>query len=136
MNFTALVLSVALGLGLPALASSQAVQVPVRAAATRPPPLVPLYVAFVTAQTLDVHSSRLAISRGGVEMNAVMREALTNRPWLAVAVKSGVTAGVMVGSERLWRRNRRRGAIVLMAAVTALQLGVDAHNYRVAAQLR
>lgn len=138
MKFSVLLLSAVVSLGLPVLALSQAIEdgPPAVDEAARPGALVPLYVALAAAQALDVHSSRLAISRGAHEMNSVVRDSLTNRPWAAVAIKAGVTAGMLVASERLWRRKRRTGAVVLMAVVAAMQFGVDVHNYRVAAQLR
>lgn len=102
---------------------------------SRPGPLLPLYVGFATAQALDLHSTYVAIQRGGREGNPLV-SLVSKRPVAAVAIKAGLTGGTIWAAERMWKRQRRTGAVVLLAAVTALQAAVDAHNYRVAARLR
>lgn len=139
MNQRTLLLSLVIGLATPAIALSQTpdVQTSAPAMATqRPASLMPLYVGFATAQALDIHSTQLAIDRGASERNPLLRVFGANNPWAAAVVKAGVTTSAIWSAEQMWRRNRRLSAVVLMTAVTALQVAVDAHNYRVAANLR
>lgn len=139
MNQRVLLLSLLIACGLPALAWGQTTASPAPAAAVitrRPAPLIPLYVGFATAQALDIHSTSLAIDRGARERNPLMKALGPDNTWAAVAVKAGVTGATFWTAERMWKRNRRMRAVVLMAAITALQTAVDAHNYRVAARLR
>lgn len=139
MNQRVLLLSLLIACGLPALAWGQTTATLAPAAAVitrRPAPLIPLYVGFATAQALDIHSTALAIDRGARERNPLLKALGPDNTWAAVAVKAGVTGATFWTAERMWKRNRRMSAVVLMAAITALQTAVDAHNYRVAARLR
>lgn len=125
--------------GLPALASSQTTAPPSPAAAiapSRPAPLMPLYVGFAVAQALDMHSTSLAIDRGARERNPLLQALGPDNTWAAMALEAGLTGATIWTAERMWKRNRRMSAVVLMAAVTTFQAAVDAHNYRVAARLR
>lgn len=139
MSHHALLLSLVLALGTPAVASSQISEPPAPAPAptnSRPAPLMPLYVGFATTQLLDMHSTHLATERGAEERNPILKALGADNRWAAAAVKSGITGATIWTAERMWKRNRRTSAVVLMAAVTALQATIDAHNYRVAARLR
>lgn len=139
MNQRALLLSLVVAFGIPALASGQTTEAPTLAPAvttSRPAPLMPLYLGFAASQALDLHSTRLAIDRGGRERNPLLKAFGGDNTWAAVAVKVGLTGATIWTAEHMWKRNRPMSAVVLMAAVTALQAAVDAHNYRVAARLR
>lgn len=139
MNQGSLLLSLVIALGVPALAWSQTTEPPAPAPvrlASRPSPLVPLYVGFASAQAFDIHSTSLAIDRGARERNPLFRALGPDNTWAAAAVKASVTGATIWTAERMWKRNHRLHAVVFMAAATALQAAVDAHNYRVAARLR
>ncbi len=139
MNQRALLFSLLVTLGIPALASSQATEAPTLAPAvttSRPAPLIPLYVGFAASQILDIHSTHLAIERGGRERNPLLKAFGGGNTWAAVAVKASLTGATVWTAERLWKRNRRMSVVALMVAVTGLQAAVDAHNYRVATRIR
>ncbi|HSC28714.1 MAG TPA: DUF5658 family protein [Vicinamibacterales bacterium] len=94
----------------------------------RPSSLVPLYVSFAALQALDVHSTRRAIERGGVEANPVMKGLAGNSAGL-LAVKAAGTAGVIYVSEKMWKKNRTAAVIFMVAANSAMTWVVQ-HNYR------
>jgi hypothetical protein len=97
----------------------------------RPAILPPLYASFGVLQMLDAHSTMEAISAGrGGEANRSMA-VLAEHPVALVAVKAAATAGTILVSEKLWRRNRT-AAVLLMLAVNGAYAAVVAHNYRVA----
>jgi hypothetical protein len=96
----------------------------------RPAPLVPLYVAFVGLQALDVHSTFSALDSGAREANPMVRSALGNPAGL-VLLKTGTTAGVVLLTERLWPRNRT-AAVITMIALNSAYATIAAHNYRTA----
>jgi Domain of unknown function (DUF5658) len=95
----------------------------------RPSALVPLYVSFATLQGLDIHSTLRAVEAGGREANPIVGSMLGS-PAAFVAVKAGMTAGICVASERLWKRNRA-AAIVTMIVLNATYSAVVAHNYAI-----
>src|SRR5581483_9237934 len=84
----------------------------------RPAALVPLYVGFSALQVLDAHSTLVATSSGGVEGNPLMRGAAAN-PAAMLAVKAGVSAGVVAISERLWRHNRTAAVLTMVCLNSA-----------------
>ncbi len=92
-------------------------------------PLVPLYASFATLQILDLHSTRSALSRGGVEANPVVSGAVGNTFALA-AIKAAGTAGVIAAAEKL-RTRHKAAAIGLMIAANSGMAWVVQHNYRV-----
>jgi len=96
----------------------------------RPAPLVPLYVAFVGLQALDVHSTFSALEGGAREANPMVRSALGNPAGLFL-LKAGTAAGVVLITERLWRRNRT-AAVITMIALNSAYATIAAHNYRTA----
>lgn len=105
------------------------------AAATRPasPPrrpsaLMPLYVSFGTLQLLDTHSTSRSIRGGAVEANPVMRPFASSVPAM-LAVKAGGTAGAIVASEKLWKRNKP-AAILFMLSANSGMIWVVHNNYR------
>jgi Domain of unknown function (DUF5658) len=96
----------------------------------RPPALMPLYAAFVALQVLDVQSTRDALAHGAAEGNPLM-SGLTGSTFGMVAVKAAGTAGVVLASERLWKRNKP-AAILVMIATNSAMTWVVQHNYRAA----
>jgi hypothetical protein len=96
--------------------------------------LCSLYASFIALQTLDVHSTLLAIDRGAVEANPIMAP-FTDHPPALVAVKMGTAAGILYMTERV-RKRSRFGAIVMMAAFNSAYASVVANNYRIADRLR
>jgi len=97
----------------------------------RPAALVPLYLTFAGLQAVDVHSTLQAIDNGGRESNPMVRSAIGN-PAGMFALKSGTAIGVVLLTERLWRRNRV-AAVATMIALNSAYAAVAAHNYRTAA---
>ena len=98
----------------------------------RPAPLVPLYFTFVGLQALDVHSTFSALESGAREANPMVRSALGNPAGLFL-LKAGTAAGVVLLTEKLWRRNRT-AAVVTMIALNSAYATIAAHNYRAAQQ--
>ena len=91
---------------------------------------MPLYVSFAALQVMDVQSTHRAITDGsGREGNAVMAPIVRN-PAAFIAVKAGVTAAAIWGTEKIWKKNRV-GAIVFMAIANSAMVTVVAHNYSV-----
>lgn len=96
----------------------------------RPAMLAPLYGSFIGLQALDIHSTRIGISSGRArEGNPVMRGFAGNSAGL-IAVKAAATAGVIYGTEKLWKRNRV-AAIVAMVALNSATAVVVGRNYRI-----
>jgi hypothetical protein len=93
----------------------------------RPAILVPLYAGFAALQILDAHSTLEATSVGAQEINPLM-QGPSNNPAAMLAVKAGTAAGIVVISEKLWRRNRT-AAIVTMISLNSAYLVIAAHNY-------
>jgi len=98
----------------------------------RPAPLVPLYVSFAALQALDVHSTLTALDAGGREANPMIRSTLGNPAGLFL-LKAGTAAGVVLITERLWRRNRT-AAVVMMIALNSAYATMAANNYRLGQQ--
>jgi hypothetical protein len=94
----------------------------------RPAPLIPLYTSLAVLQGLDIHSTSRGLASGGYEANPVMEPIVDNRTAFVV-LKTVTTAGVILASEKLWKKNRR--AAVVMTALTNIGLFmVVANNYR------
>jgi hypothetical protein len=98
----------------------------------RPAPLVPLYVSFAALQALDVHSTLTALDAGRREANPMIRSTLGNPAGLFL-LKAGTAAGVVLITERLWRRNRT-AAVVMMIALNSAYATMAANNYRLGQQ--
>jgi hypothetical protein len=94
---------------------------------TRPPVLTPLEIAFVGLQVLDTHSTLRASAFGGHETNPLMRGLLGSTP-AVIATKAGMTAGVILVSERLWKRNKIAAVLVLIGLNAGYAVVVQ-HNY-------
>ena len=92
---------------------------------------MPLYASLGVLQALDVHSTSLGLAAGGREVNPVMEPIVRNRAAF-IGVKAATTAGVVWASERLWRKQNRKAAVVLPALTNIGLAAVVAHNYRAA----
>jgi hypothetical protein len=101
-----------------------------RAEQHRPGALVPLYASFGALQILDTRSTLQALGRGGVEANPVMKGVVNHRVAL-FAVKAAATTGVIVASEKMWKKNRT-AAVIFMVATNSAMAWVVQHNSRVA----
>jgi hypothetical protein len=93
-----------------------------------------LHVSTVVLQALDVHSTLTALDAGAAEANPMMA-GLVEHPVGYVALKAGLTAGVIYASHRLARRHPVR-AFLITAAVNVAYAVVVAHNYRVLSGLK
>ena len=102
----------------------------VRAEQHRPGALVPLYVSFGALQILDARSTLHAVDRGGVEANPVMK-GVVSHPAAFFAVKAAATTGVIIASEKMWKKNRTAAVVFMLAANSAMAWVVQ-HNYRIA----
>jgi hypothetical protein len=96
----------------------------------RPAALMPLYASFIALQVLDLQSTHAALARGGVEANPALG-GLAGNTFAMSAVKAAGTAGVILASEKLRRKNKL-AAIGLMFATNSAMAWVVQHNYRVA----
>lgn len=96
----------------------------------RPGALVPLYLSLGTLNALDVHSTRRALTHGGVEVNPLMKGVAGNAGAL-LAVKAAATTGMIYASEKMWKKNRV-GAVVFMIAANSATAWIVQHNYRAA----
>ena len=102
------------------------------AAPQRPPALVPLYVSFAALQGLDIHSTLRATEFGGREANPIVGGMLGS-PAAFVAAKVGMTTGVYLLTERLWKRHKT-AAVLTMIALNSTYGALVAHNYAVEAR--
>jgi hypothetical protein len=96
----------------------------------RPGALVPLYASFAAFQVVDAQSTLHALSRGGVEANPIMK-GIAGKPVALVAVKAAATTGVIVASEKMWKKNRTAAVVFMLAANSAMAWVVQ-NNYRAA----
>lgn len=100
------------------------------ATAKRPAMLAPLWGSYIALQAFDVHSTRRALSSGaGREANPLLTGVAHNSAGL-IAVKAASTAGVIYGTEKLWKKNRVL-AVVAMVGLNSATAYVVARNYRV-----
>lgn len=114
---------------LPSSAQRPAIVLPEPPAAKRPEALIPLYASLAVLQGLDVHSTRRGLSSGGREANPLMEPVVKNGAAF-IAVKAATTAGMILASERLWKKNRK-AAVLLTVLTNAGLAAVVAHNYHV-----
>jgi hypothetical protein len=92
-----------------------------------------LEVAFAATQALDYHGTRLALRNGsGREGNSLLAGVADSPLGLAI-VKSAGAAAIIGLSETLWRRGKRKTAIVMLGAITGFYgVYVVPHNYGIA----
>ena len=95
--------------------------------------IVPLYVSFAALQALDIHSTLIALDRGGTHEANPLMAGIVERPAALVAVKAATGAGIIYLTERV-RKHSRTGALVMMAAFNSLYATIVASNYRVASR--
>ena len=96
----------------------------------RPVALVPMYASFVTLQVLDYHSTTSAVSQGiAREANPLVRP-VVEHPAGFIMLKAGATAGIILASERMWKKHPV-GAVVFMFAANSAMAVVVAHNYSI-----
>jgi hypothetical protein len=100
------------------------------APARRPALLMPLYVSFATLQVLDIQSTRSALKSGGVEGNPMM-SGVVGSPVAMTALKAGATAGIILLSEKLRKRNPV-AAVVTMVALNSAYAMVVSRNFAIA----
>lgn len=109
-------------------------QRPGRGGPARPAWVYGMHAATIVLQSLDVHSTLTALDRGAVEANPLLSDIVHNPPAF-IALKAGMTAGLIYGVDHMARRHPLR-ALLVSAAVTSAYVIVIAHNYRVAGALR
>jgi hypothetical protein len=97
--------------------------------ASRPRLLVPLYTSHIALQALDVYTTTRGLRGGAVEANPVMKD-IARRPAALVAMKAATSAAVVLGTEKLWKKNRA-AAVLVMIGVNAGMAYVVSNNYRV-----
>lgn len=99
--------------------------------ATRPTPLLGLYLSLAVLQTLDVVSTRKALNAGAAEANPIVAP-FAGSPLALAVLKAGVTSATIVASERLWRKNRKAALLTMIGLNAAYGIAI-AQNYRIAA---
>jgi hypothetical protein len=93
----------------------------------RPASLLPLYLSYGALQALDIHSTLHVLDNGGREGNAVMANVVRS-PAAFVAVKAGAGAGIVLLTEKLWKRNRA-AAVLTMIGLNGAYATIVSHNY-------
>lgn len=93
----------------------------------------PLYVSFAALQIVDAHSTFRALANGGREANPVLAPIAGNKPAM-FAVKAATTAGIVLITERVRKRNPK-AALALMIGLNAAYALIASHNYRVASEM-
>ena len=101
----------------------------------RPLALPGLYAGSALLQGYDAYSTLSALKSGATEANPLMR-GITKSPVAFVALKAGVTAGSIMGAERLWKDNHRTAAVLMMIASNGMMAAVAAHNSAVLQRVR
>jgi hypothetical protein len=102
------------------------------ASTRRPSVLVPLYVSFAALQVLDIRSTQQALKGGGVEGNPLMG-GVVGSPVAMTALKIGATAGIVLISEKVRKRNPVM-AVVMMVTLNSAYAMVVSHNYAISRQ--
>jgi hypothetical protein len=93
----------------------------------RPASLLPLYLSYGVLQALDIHSTLDVLDSGGREGNALMTNVVRS-PAAFVAVKAGAGAGIVLLTEKLWKRNRT-AAVLTMIGLNGAYATIVSHNY-------
>jgi hypothetical protein len=96
---------------------------------SRPGALLPLYTSHIALQALDVYTTTRGLRGGAVEANPVMKD-IARQPAALVAMKAATSAAVVLGTEKLWKKNRV-AAVLVMIGVNAGMAIVVSNNYRV-----
>jgi hypothetical protein len=111
-------------------AASQATVLVQPGPARRPALLMPLYVSFATLQVLDIRSTQNALKAGGVEGNPMM-SGVVGSPVAMTALKVGATAGIILLTEKVRKRNPV-AAVVMMVGLNSAYAMVAAQNFAIA----
>jgi hypothetical protein len=98
-------------------------------AASRPAPLLPLYISFSAIEALEIDSTLRALGHGAHEANPILRHAAESAATLT-ATKAAAFVGIVYLSEKLWKRNRR-AAVATMIVLNASYGALVLHNYSV-----
>ena len=93
-----------------------------------------MYASSALLHALDVHSTMLALDRGGIEANPLMAGVTKNKAAF-IATKAAVATGTILAARNLSRRNKVAAVLTLAAMNTAYAMIVQ-HNYKVARQLK
>ncbi len=96
---------------------------------SRPRVLLPLYTSHIALQALDVYTTTRGLRGGATEANPVMKD-IARQPAALVAMKAATSAAVVLGTEKLWKKNRA-AAVLVMIGVNAGMAVVVSNNYRV-----
>jgi hypothetical protein len=110
-----------------AAAQSSETAAPSSDARTRGVVLPLLYVSLAGLNGWDAYSTSVGLAHGAHETNRMMAGVSTSEPALW-AVKAGSTGVSIAIAERLWRRQRRRDAIVVMLLTNTMMTAVAARN--------
>ena len=120
----------------PAAAETSAVGAAILAPSrARPASLLALYGGFAALQAYDAYSTLAAVKAGGVELNPVLG-GVANRPAAMIALKSAVTVASIAAADRLWKKGRKKHAVVMLAATSAAMTVVAINNHSVLQKLR
>jgi hypothetical protein len=103
--------------------------------ARRPASLFALYGGFAALQAYDAYSTLAAVKAGGVELNPVLR-GVAKKPAAMIALKSAVTVASIAAADRLWKKGRKKHAVVMLAATSAAMTVVAINNHSVLSKLR
>jgi len=96
----------------------------------RPKALPPLYFSFAALQVADIHTTLRALDNGAVEVNPLLK-GIASSPVKLTVVKVAGTAALFTASEALWRKGRKKTAIVLMIAGNVGMAAVVYRNYQI-----
>jgi hypothetical protein len=94
---------------------------------SRGPALPALYGMLAGLNAYDGWSTVKAVRLGAIEGNPAVAGIASNAPAMW-AVKTGATLASVYAAERLWRRNRKKEAIITMVAVNGVMAMVAARN--------
>jgi len=89
-----------------------------------------LYVTTGVVQALDAHSTFKALDAGAEETNPMVRSFASNKGAF-VALKAGMTVGIIYAGHHLYKKNKVAGVLALVGVNVAYGL-IVAHNYDVA----
>jgi hypothetical protein len=122
------------GMTAPALADRPRSPVPADGDAVRhtgrPRAIVPLYLAMTSLQSLDIVSTRRALSAGAREANPIVAPIVRSQASV-IALKAGASGAIIYAVERMWKQNRTAAILTLIGTNIGYGLLV-AHNFALA----
>jgi hypothetical protein len=98
----------------------------------RPRAIVPLYVSMASLQTLDIISTRRALSNGAQEANPIVAPIVGSAGGM-IALKAGAAGAMFYIVEQMWKRNRTAAILALIGANIGYG-AIVAHNFALAAE--